>query len=241
MVAMSGTGWRLAPSLVTLIKEVDARYPGRTKTYDGSIGDQAHAARSSEHNPDRDSDPMPNGLVSALDITKDSAAMAKVILDNTIRDPRVWYVIHDGYIYSRTHGWAKRSYDGNPHTHHVHVSLVQSSAAASSTATWSIKTPAAVKPAATKPAAAPVAKPVALDPDVKAGAWHPQVKLLKKFLDAAGYRGSVKPYDGYYGSGCRAAVAAFHKDNPEYSSRPDGRDEHIGAKGFLALQKMGRS
>ena len=140
MVATSGKGWRLAPSLVALVSEVDKKWPKRNKAHDGSIGDAAHAARSSEHNPDRDPDPMPLGMVSAVDITKHSAAMANELLGELIRDPRVWYVIHDGYIYSRTHGWAKSKYDGpNPHTHHVHVSLVQAAKAAADTAPWFAK------------------------------------------------------------------------------------------------------
>lgn len=159
MVATSGKGWRLAPSLVALVREVDARWPKRPKTYDGSIGDAAHAARKSEHNPDRDPDPMPAGMVSAVDITRASAAMARELLAELIGDSRVWYVIHDGHIYSRTHGWAKRPYDGpNPHTHHVHVSLVQSAAAASDVTTW-LK--ASVEP---KPAPKPAPKPEPVKP-----------------------------------------------------------------------------
>lgn len=137
MVAVKGDDWELAPSLVKLMENVDAKWPKRSKTHDGSIGDAAHAARSSEHNPDRDSDDLPRGYVSAVDITKDSAAMAAFLLKELIGDPRVWYVIHDGFIYSRTHGWAKRQYDGpNPHTHHLHVSLVQTKAAADATGNW---------------------------------------------------------------------------------------------------------
>src|SRR5690606_33267754 len=49
---------------------------------------------------------------------------AAAILDAVIGDHRVWYVIHKGVIYSRTHGWSARRYTGsNPHNHHIHVSL----------------------------------------------------------------------------------------------------------------------
>jgi hypothetical protein len=45
------------------------------------------------------------------------------LLGATIGDPRVWYVIFNRKIYSRTHGWQPRVYLGtNPHDHHVHVS-----------------------------------------------------------------------------------------------------------------------
>ena len=150
MVATSGKGWKLAPSLVQLVKDVDAKYPKRDKSWDGSIGDASHAARASEHNPDHDSDPMPEGYVSAVDITKDSAEMAKFLLSELIGDDRVWYVIHDGFIYSRTHNWEKRKYTGaSDHAHHVHVSLRQTKDAANATGKWfdvGTKPPADPKP-----------------------------------------------------------------------------------------------
>ncbi len=150
MVATKGDNWELAPSLIRLMEDVDAKYPKRSKVHDGSIGDASHAARTSDHNPDRDADDLPRGYVSAVDITKDSAAMAKFLLTELIGDERVWYVIHDGFIYSRTHGWAKREYDGpNPHTHHLHVSLRQTKEAANSTAGWF----GAAKPEPPKPVA----------------------------------------------------------------------------------------
>lgn len=131
MVAKSGTGWKLAPSLVDLIDEVDARWPNRKRTSDGSIGDASHSARASDHNPDRDADPMPAGYVSALDITKDSAAQMEELRRRLIADPRTWYVIHNGRIWSRTYGFREQVYNGtNAHTAHLHVSLMQTAAGA---------------------------------------------------------------------------------------------------------------
>ena len=46
--------WTLAPALVQLRQELNARWPGRSKASDGTIGDAAHKARVSEHNPDAD-------------------------------------------------------------------------------------------------------------------------------------------------------------------------------------------
>ena len=43
--------WYASPSLVTLRKEVDARWPGRSRISDGVIGDDRHAARMNSHNP----------------------------------------------------------------------------------------------------------------------------------------------------------------------------------------------
>jgi hypothetical protein len=58
---------RLAKSLETLRDEVDAIAPNRNTSNDGWISDEAHSARSSDHNPDV------AGVIHALDITKDTA------------------------------------------------------------------------------------------------------------------------------------------------------------------------
>lgn len=131
--------WHLAPSLKALFSEVDRRWPDRKRGSDGSVGDTSHAARESEHNPDRDPDPMPLGAVSAIDITKDSAAQMEEIRAALVRDPRVWYVIHNRRIWSRTHDWVPRTYTGaNPHEKHLHVSLRQTKAAHDDTSSWGI-------------------------------------------------------------------------------------------------------
>ncbi len=75
-----------------------------------------------------------------------------------------------------------------------------------------------------------------LNAGVKPGANNGQVRYLKSCLEKAGYATDL-PNDGFYGTGVRNAVARFHRARPEYSSRPSGRDEAIGAKGFLALQR----
>lgn len=136
--------WFLAPSLKRLQKDLDERF-GEDRPNDGTIGDASHAARKSEHNPNRDSsDDVPDGAVTAMDIytkvgskTWISAAEFTKLLNTFKKDSRVWYVIHKGYIYSRTYNWAKRKYTGsNPHTNHIHISLRQTKAAVNSTAAW---------------------------------------------------------------------------------------------------------
>lgn len=122
----------LAPSLAKLRDEIDDKWPARDKRSDGWIGDASHNARKSDHNPDWDS----GGVVRALDIDIDGIDRL-LLLRELIGDPRVWYVISNRIIYSRTYGWAARAYTGsNPHTAHVHVSIVHSKSAETNTSRW---------------------------------------------------------------------------------------------------------
>jgi hypothetical protein len=124
----------LAPSLVRLRAEINARWPNRSKVSDGWIGDPAHGKRVSDHNPDPASSPP--GIVRALDVTV-GGIDRKALIRDLIKHPATRYVISDGVIYSRRYGFAPRAYTGsNPHRTHVHVSILQTPAAASSRARW---------------------------------------------------------------------------------------------------------
>lgn len=115
--------WRVAPCLDQLLKEINAKWPNRSKVSDGSIGDPAHSARVSDHNP-------ANGIVHARDFTNDPDHGANMrLVWNAIlarKDPRVKYMIFEGKIMSGPAGpspWIPRTYDGNNgHYHHIHVS-----------------------------------------------------------------------------------------------------------------------
>lgn len=115
--------WRVAPCLDQLLKEVNARWPNRSKYSDGSIGDSAHQSRPSDHN-------VSNGIVHARDLTHDLAHGADMqIVWNTIvtnKDVRLKYMIFKGKIMSGPAGpspFVSRSYSGsNGHYHHIHVS-----------------------------------------------------------------------------------------------------------------------
>lgn len=121
------TEWYPAPCLLELRNELDEKYPGRDKRSDGMIGDPAHAARDSDHNPDRDS--IPPGCVRAFDVDNDGrpgemTPLVADVLGATIGDPRVWYVIYADKIASRSHGWVWHVYTGaSDHLEHVHISL----------------------------------------------------------------------------------------------------------------------
>src|SRR3990167_834730 len=128
---MATNSWRVAKSLDKLRKQVNALAPGRSKASDGTIGDLRHAATKSDHNPlDHDHNPNTAGVVLALDLTHDPAGGcdAGKIADSLVgsRDDRIAYIIWNKRIISPTVSpWKWRMYSGsNPHTKHVHVSVV---------------------------------------------------------------------------------------------------------------------
>jgi hypothetical protein len=126
---MATKPWRLCDAGKQLKQEIDALYPKRDKTSDGTIGDTLHSARLSQHNPDS------SGVVYAIDIDEDlygvgkpdpfeANLLVKRLVDAGRRDARIWYIIFEGNIWSRTGDWVKRPYRGsNKHNHHVHVSF----------------------------------------------------------------------------------------------------------------------
>lgn len=121
--------WFVAPALEQLRDDVNEAFPNRDKASDGAVGDTSHAARKSDHNPDYDAPGRSRGIVRAIDIDispdgRADADLRTMVLQAAIGDPRVWYVISNGIIYSRTSSWVPRAYTGsNPHDKHVHVSL----------------------------------------------------------------------------------------------------------------------
>jgi hypothetical protein len=138
----AGGRYRLATSLDNLFNEVNAAYPKRDRKTDGWLGDPAHQARVSQHNPDD------KGIVRAIDVDKDGIDV-KALLKAAIGHPAVWYVIHNGVIWSRTHGWKPRRYIGaNAHEGHVHISIVGTDAAAKWAGRWLGGTPPRTKVAA---------------------------------------------------------------------------------------------
>lgn len=135
--------WRNCAASLTLVAEINARWPGRDKASDGTIGDAAHATRSSDHNPWVVVDGI--GVVRARDIDKDgidAAWLAEYLRQlGARRDPRLGgggYVIFNHRITNPDFGsW--RAYTGsNPHTAHVHVSFSTARNGFDSTAPWGI-------------------------------------------------------------------------------------------------------
>lgn len=114
--------WRLAYSLEVLRDECDALAPKRSKVNDGTIGDAAHQARPSRHNPNR------YGVVTALDITHDpqNGMDTYALFDYLAAHPHIClqYVVSNRRIAHRDEGWRVRAYRGsNPHLGHIHVAV----------------------------------------------------------------------------------------------------------------------
>lgn len=143
MVATSGPGWELAPSLKAAYVELDALYPNRPTASDGTIGDDDHQARDSDHNPHV----LYNGkyYVTAGDFTDwdptfDVDAWGEQLRQR--RDQRVKYWIGDGRFFSsyattyrKAWEWAK--YDGpNGHFKHGHLSVLPTSFGLFNTDSW---------------------------------------------------------------------------------------------------------
>lgn len=117
--------WRVANSLETLRRQLDTRFPARSRSADGSIGDATHQRRgsASDHNPW-----FGPGIVTARDFTHDPAhgldigLVAGQLLDS--RDPRIKYVIANRRI-GTNRSWRWEPYGGpNPHEAHFHLSVV---------------------------------------------------------------------------------------------------------------------
>lgn len=123
---------RRAQSLASLLAQVNAIAPHRSKISDGWLGDAAHQGRVSDHNPDA------SGIVRAIDITDDpGGGMDALWLREALRkgrDPRLKYVISEGQMFSAyatsAHpAWTWRTYSGtNAHHQHVHVSVIAGTA-----------------------------------------------------------------------------------------------------------------
>jgi hypothetical protein len=138
--------WRVAKSLETLRRQINEMAPGRSTASDGTIGDQSHQIRNSDHNPNAE------GVVTALDITHDPAHgvnagdMAEML--RLSQDPRIKYIISNRRIASsKVQPWVWRPYTGaNAHTRHFHVSVMADPALYDDTAPWALDRVVQVEP-----------------------------------------------------------------------------------------------
>lgn len=116
----------LVPCLDALRSEFNRNFPARDKSSDGWIGDTAHQASKSDHNPDD------RGIVHAVDVDEDlraPGATMRECVEEVVRrhraglDNRLTYVIYERTIWSASYDWRPRVYSGaNPHDKHAHFS-----------------------------------------------------------------------------------------------------------------------
>lgn len=119
--------WRLAKSLSVLRDEVNAAHPNRSRASDGTVGDAAHASRTSDHNPNS------GGVVRAWDKTAfgnradENAYCEHIISLARAGHPALGpgaYIISNGRIATANNGWVWHPYAGsNKHDKHTHLSV----------------------------------------------------------------------------------------------------------------------
>lgn len=235
--------WYLAPSLRVLRAEVDRRWPKRDRTSDGTIGDAAHAARPSGHNPDPNSRPL--GAVHATDIDATGGVAASIVravvtAARAGKLPALWYVIYNGIIYSATYGWVARAYTGtNPHRGHAHFEVRHTHVAENDPRPWGVWAAFLAEQARARARAAARSKPPVL---VSLRRLKARSKTDWKVVQAAlnrryGFRLAI---DGIAGAKTRAAyrrhqLVALAK---LYGRRPTAA-EADGDPGATSLRLLG--
>ncbi len=130
--------WTLTTSLAALRRDLNSAFPNRDKASDGTIGDAAHQASVSGHNPDDTA-----GSKSEYSDADAKQEVRAYDADNDLRDPRgvdfqqvidailatpadrvrLAYIIHRRKIWRKRNGWRRESYTGSsPHDEHGHFS-----------------------------------------------------------------------------------------------------------------------
>lgn len=200
-------GWRMARSLDTFLAQLNAARPLRSKASDGGIGDAAHASRGSDHNPW-----YGPGIVTARDFTHDPeegvdiARLAEELRES--RDGRIKYVICNRRIMAGGGGpspWVWRPYSGsNPHTKHLHLSVVASPACDDSRP-WTLR--AFDNVSAPPPPRVPAAPDAQL---LRRGSTGAKVAQLQRVLNSW-YPWMKLATDGDYGPATENAVREFQR------------------------------
>lgn len=131
--------YTIAPAVKAALAEANRLWPDRSRASDGTIGDPAHSARLSDHNPDE------RGIVHAFDLTHDPShgvdchRLAEQLRDRVLDgvERRVKYVIWNTRIFNPSVSGHWRTYGGtNPHTKHMHVSIRSGGAVENDVTPW---------------------------------------------------------------------------------------------------------
>lgn len=218
---------RAAYSLKTLLGQINARFPYRDKASDGGIGDTAHSARVSDHNPDA------NGVYHAYDFDHDpdSNGLDCYVLKAQLiasRDPRIKYIIfmrRIWYASSRNEVY----YDGvNAHDHHLHLS-VQPDGLGDQAQKWNL-------PLFGLPTPTPSPTP-STGTYCKYGDKSDHVLKLQQHMTTA-YRGyNTYTPTGFYGDATQAGVKEFQSRVGITGSDADG--SIVGPRTLTELTQRG--
>lgn len=131
-----------APSLVRLTAEIDRLFPNRDLWSEGWLGDNSHATRFSDHNPDGSGWVHAHDYDATLSHTMGPGPVGDFLIAALLRLARsgkspINYLIYRGRIYSRSVGFRARNYTGsNQHDSHVHVSVLRTSWARAWSGRW---------------------------------------------------------------------------------------------------------
>ena len=199
--------WRVAKALLQLRKQVNEQFPTRSKVADGTIGDEAHASRSSDHNPWVQDAGI--GIVTGMDLTHDPAngldseQLAERL--RAARDPRLKYVISNRKIASfdrEDFNW--RPYAGkNAHNHHVHISVRPDRMHYDDESPWDLSSLGPAKPLEEHPTKVMLLSLGSHGPEVR----ELQIKLNKWLA----FTGGAVQTDGEFGHSTQEAVKEFQR------------------------------
>jgi hypothetical protein len=130
--------WVAVAWIRPLFAAVNGLAPNRAHGQDGTIGDAAHQAETSGHNPDdtpgvsaerQDADTIPE--VRAADVDADlrqPGLSMEDIVQAVLHGPaaelnRLIYIIYNRRIWRKSNGWRQETYTGSdPHDRHAHFS-----------------------------------------------------------------------------------------------------------------------
>ena len=196
--------WRECKSLLKLRDQVNALWPNRDRSSDGTIGDMAHSQRVSDHNPNK------AGVVTAMDIDADLSPTENVgvlvAMLQASHDPRIKYLIWNAQITVKGDISQWKLYHGiNAHRHHCHISVSADPQLYDDDSEWNLT----ASPQPTQPVqAVPV--------NLALGSKGEAVKSLQTALAGHGFAVTI---DGDFGPATQKAVKAFQA---EFHLRPDG-------------------
>lgn len=147
--------WILIAAAKSLFAAFDELAPDRDHASDGSVGNAAHAAEVSDHNPDEtgsvpihDADHI--NEVHAIDVDSD-LRVPGLTMESVVQfvlgrcrsgaEKRLRYIIYDRRIWEADNGWRQRVYTGtaDPHINHAHFSFSYVTPLEASTVSWHLE------------------------------------------------------------------------------------------------------